>query len=60
VHGISYIVGVRAGLYIVVLASMVGGEDYYCRKLFHTPILQQIVNVKCRYWDYKFHSAGSL
>jgi len=39
---------------------MVGREDYYYRKSFHSAILQEIVNVNCRFWDYEFGSVGSL
>ena len=44
-HGIPYIIGAIDGLHIAVLAPMVGGEDYYCRKSFHSAILQGIVDV---------------
>ena len=59
-HGIPYIVGAIDGSHIAVLAPIVGGEDYYCRKSFHSAILQGIVDVKCRFWDYEFGWAGSL
>lgn len=59
-HGIPYIVGAIDGSHIVALAPMVGGKDYYCRKSFHSAILQGIVNVNYRFWDCKFSWAGSL
>jgi hypothetical protein len=38
-HGIPYIVGAIDGSYIPILAPMIGGGDYYCRKSFHSTIL---------------------
>jgi hypothetical protein len=59
-HGIPYIVGVIDGLHIHDLAPMIGGEDYYYRKSFHLAILQGIVDVNCKFWDFEFGWAGSL
>lgn len=59
-HGIPYIVGAIDGSHIPVLAPVIGGEDYYCRKSFHSAILQGIVDVNCKFWDFEFGWAGSL
>ena len=59
-HGIPYVVGAIDGSHIPVLAPIYGGEDYYCRKSFHSAILQGIVDVHCKFWDYEFGWAGSL
>ena len=48
-HGIPYIMSAIDGSHILVLVPVVGGEDYYCRKLFHSAILQGIVNAKCKF-----------
>jgi hypothetical protein len=42
------------GSHISILAPIIGGEDYYCRKSFHSALLQGIINIKIIYWDYKF------
>ena len=59
-HGIPYIIGAIDGSHILVLAPIIGGEDYYCRKSFHSAILQGIVGPDCMFWDYEFGWAGSL
>ena len=38
-HGIPYIIGATDGSHIPILAPIIGGEDYYCRKSFHFVIL---------------------
>ena len=48
-HGIPYVVGAIDGLHIHVLAPIYGGENYYCRKSFHSTILQGIVDVHCKF-----------
>jgi hypothetical protein len=53
-HGIPYIVGAIDGLHIPILAPMIEGEDCYCRKLFHSTILQEIVDVNCKFWNFEF------
>ena len=52
--GISYIVGVIDGSYIPILAHVIGGDTYYCRKPFHYVFLQDIVDTKCVFWNYEF------
>ena len=59
-HGIPYIIGAIDGSHILVLAPIIGGEDYYCMKSFHSAILQRIVGPDCRFWDYEFGWAESL
>lgn len=59
-HGISYVIGAIDGLYIPVLALVVGGEDYYCRESFHSTILQFVVGSDCMFWNYKVGWAKSL
>ncbi len=38
-HNIPYIIGAIDGSHIPVLAPVIGGEDYYCRKSFHSALL---------------------
>jgi hypothetical protein len=59
-YGIPYIVAAIDGSHIPVLAPVIGGEDYYCWKSFHLAILQGIVDVNCKFWDFEFGWAGSL
>ena len=59
-HKIPYIIGAIDGSYIFVLAPIIGGEDYYCRKSFHSTILQEIVGSDCMFWDYEFEWASGL
>jgi hypothetical protein len=59
-HGIPYIIGAIDGSHILVLAFVISGEDYYCRKSFHSAILQGIVGPYCMFWNYEFGWAGSL
>jgi hypothetical protein len=59
-HNIPYIIGAKDGSHIPVLALVIGGEDYYCRKSFHSTLLQGIVDANCIFWDYEFGWAGSL
>ena len=59
-HGIPYIIGAIDGSHIFVLAYVLGGEDDYCRKSFHSAILQEIVGQDCIFWNYEFEWTGSL
>ena len=36
------------------------GENYYCRKSFHSVLLQGIVDTKCVFWNYEFEWAGNM
>ena len=38
-HDIPYVIGTIDSLHIPVLAPVIGGENYYCRRLFHSIIL---------------------
>jgi hypothetical protein len=53
-HNIPYIIGAIDGSHISVLAPIIGGEDYYCHKSFHSALLQGIVDANCIFWDYEF------
>ena len=46
-HGIPYIIGAIDGSHIPILALVIGGEYYYCRKSFHSALMQGIVDTKC-------------
>jgi hypothetical protein len=46
-HNIPYIIGAIDGSHIPMLAPVIGGEDYYCRKSFHSALLQGIVDANC-------------
>jgi hypothetical protein len=59
-HNIPYIIGAIDGSHIPVLAPVIGGEDYYYRKSFHSTLLQGIVDANCIFWDYEFGWAGNL
>ena len=50
-YNILYIIEVIEGLHIHVLAPIIGGEDYYCCKSFHSALLQRIVDKNCIFWD---------
>ena len=53
-HGILHIIGAIDGSHIPILALVIGGEGYYCRKSFPLVLLQVIINIECVFWDYKF------
>ena len=59
-YRIPYIIGAIDGSHISILAPIIGGEDYYCRKSFHSAILQGIVGPDCMFWKYEFGWARSL
>jgi hypothetical protein len=59
-HNIPYIIGAIEGPHILVLAPIIGRKDYYCRKSFHSTLLQGIVDANCIFWNYKFGWTGSL
>jgi hypothetical protein len=56
-YDISYIIGAIDGSHILVLAPVIGGQDYYCRMSFHSTILQGIVGPYYMFWDYEFRWA---
>ena len=57
---IPYIIGAIDGSHIPILAPLIDGQDYFCRKSYHSAILQRIVGPDCIFWDYEFGWAGSL
>jgi hypothetical protein len=59
-HNILYIIGAIDSSHIPVLVHVIGREDYYCRKFFHSTLLQGTVDANCILWDYKFGWVGSL
>ena len=59
-HEIPYIIGAIDGSHIPILAHVIGGDDYYCRKSFHSALLQDIVDTKYAFWNYEFGWAGSM
>ena len=56
-HNIPYIIRVIDGSYISVIVQVLSEEDYYCRKCFHSALLQEIVDTNCIFWDYEFRWA---
>jgi hypothetical protein len=46
-HNIPYIIGAINGSHIPILAFVIGGKDYYCRKFFHSALLQGIIDANC-------------
>jgi hypothetical protein len=44
----------------LILAPFIEGEDYYCRKSFHSTLWQGIVDTKRVLWDYEFGWVGSM
>lgn len=59
-HVIPYNLIEVDGLHILILEPMIGGENYYCSKSFHSPLLQCIVDTKCVFWNYGFGWVGSI
>ena len=45
-HRISYIIGAIDGSHSLILAPIIGGEDYYCRKSFYSSLLHGIIDIK--------------
>jgi hypothetical protein len=56
-HRKPYIICAIDGLYILVLAPVIGGENYYCRKSFYSTILQGLVGPNCMFRNYEFRWA---
>jgi hypothetical protein len=52
-HGIPYIIGAIDGSHIIVLAYVINIKDYYCKKSFHSTILQGIVGPDCMFCNYE-------
>lgn len=51
-HDILYVVGAMDGFHILVLAPVIGGEDYYCHKSFDSTLSQSIVETNYIFFDY--------
>ena len=59
-HEIPYIVGAIDGSHIPIIAPAQHAPDYYCRKSFHSVLLQGIVDSSCCFWDYDVGWCGSI
>ena len=59
-HKIPYIIKAIDGSHIPIFVPIIGEDDYYCIKSFHSALLQCIVDTKCTFWDYEFGWGGSL
>ena len=59
-YDIPYVVGAIDGSHIHILVPVNGGEDYYCRKSFHSTLLQGVVDRNCVFWAYELGWAGSM
>ena len=46
-HEIPHIIGAIDGSHIPIIVLVIGGDDYYCKKSFHSTLLQDIVDTKC-------------
>jgi hypothetical protein len=44
-----HIIGKIDGSHISILATIIGGEDYYCFLKIHPTLLQQVVDTKCMF-----------
>ena len=59
-HGIPYVVGAIDGSHIPIIAPEQHAADYYCRKGFHSVLLQAVVDHSCCFWDYDIGWCGSI
>ena len=58
-HVVLHDIGIIDGSHIPILAHVIEGEFFCYSKLFHSALLQGIVDTKCVFWDYKFKWSGS-
>ena len=58
-HGIPYVIGAIDGSHIPIIAPSKDSPEYYCRKGFYSCLLQRVVDVQCKFWDFDFGWAGS-
>ena len=58
-HGIPYVIGAIDGSHILIVAPSKDSPEYYCRKGFYSCILQGVVDVQCKFWDFDFGWAVS-
>ena len=59
-HGIPLIIGTIDGSHIPIIAPIHDPVSYYCRKGFYSCLLQGIVDLKCKFWDYDFGWCGRI
>ena len=59
-HGIPYVVGAIDGSHIPIIAPEHHAADYYYRKIFHSVLLQVVVDHSCCFWDYDIGWCGSI
>jgi len=60
IHGIPYIAGAIDGSHIPIIAPIEHAPDYYCRKGFHSILLQGVVDHSCCFGDYDIGWCGSI
>ena len=53
-HDIPFILGAIDSSHIPILAPSYDPVAYYNRKEFYSCLLQGVVNVDCKFWDYDF------
>jgi hypothetical protein len=58
-HGIPYSIGAIDGSYIPITTPTHDASTYYCQKGFYSVILQGVVDIDYKFWDYDFGWAGS-
>ena len=59
-HGIPFILGAIDGSHIPIVAPSHDSVAYYCQKGYYSCLLQEIVDVNCKFWDYDFGWAGQI
>ena len=59
-HGILFVVGAINGSHIPIVAPKAYATDYYCRKGFHSLLLQAVVDHSCCFWDYDIGWCDSI
>ena len=53
-HGIPLIIEAIDGSHIPIIAPIHDLVSYYCQKEFYSYLLQEVVDSKCKFWDYGF------
>ena len=59
-HGIPYIAEAIDGSHISILAPREHTANYYCRKGFHSILLQGVVDHSCCFWNYDIGWCSSI
>ena len=59
-HKILYFIDAIDGSHILVLAPIIGGDDYYCKMSFYSVILQGIIGPNYMFWNYEFGWIGNF